>query len=112
MPSINLGLTARDYFIAHAPAEPQPWFKPVMPPPPPSVQIPAEMTDEERNEYYGWDEYLGIEDMKCPRIRDYCERVNAHRTLAQAWNSEFEKQHYVQWPAAWADAMLRARGAE
>jgi hypothetical protein len=28
------GMTLRDYFIAHAPAEPQPWFAPVMPPKP------------------------------------------------------------------------------
>ncbi len=25
------GMTLRDYLIAHAPAQPQPWFEPVMP---------------------------------------------------------------------------------
>lgn len=27
----------------------------------------------------------------------------------QAWNAEYLKQLHVQWPAAWADEMLKAR---
>lgn len=63
------GMSLRDYFIAHAPAEPQPWFEPVMttlrPPNPGNMQ--------------------------------------------NRWDYEYDKQRYIQWPAAWADAMLEAR---
>jgi hypothetical protein len=53
------GATLRDYFIAHAPAEPQPWFDPVLP-------------------------------------KDYSAE-------------KYIKQRYIQWPAAWADAMIAER---
>ena len=33
----HLGMTLRDYFAAHAPAEPQPWFEPVTPPRPEAI---------------------------------------------------------------------------
>lgn len=64
------GMTLRDYFMAHAPAEPQPWFIPEMPPEP----DPGMFFDE-----HG------------------------------AWVAEQYKQRYVQWPAVWADEMLKAR---
>lgn len=105
------GMSLRDFFIAHAPAEPQSWFKPVMEPEPKSVQFPADMTQEERAEYHGWDEYLATSDLKYPRIRAYAESVDAYTVLRRAWNSEYEKQRYVQWPVAWADAMIAARSA-
>lgn len=64
------GMTLRDYFIAHAPAEPWGWFKPVMPP----------MTDNLLE--------MGF-DGKC-----YLEE---------------ERQRLIQWPAFWADTMLKDR---
>lgn len=105
------GMSLRDFFIAHAPAEPQSWFKTAMEPEPKSVQFPSDMTQEESDEYHGWDEYLATSDLKCPRIRAYAESVDAYTVLSHAWNSECEKQRYVQWPTAWADAMLAARSA-
>jgi hypothetical protein len=103
------GLSAVDYFMAHAPAEPQSWFKPVMEPAPKGVDFPADMTYDERNEYHGWGEYLGTGDLKCPRIRAYAEAVEAHEKLRRAWDAEFTKQHYIQWPRAWALEMLKER---
>lgn len=53
------GMTLRDYFAAHAPAEPQSWFEPTMPPGPPdmhdyykelSIQWPYAWADEQLKE--------------------------------------------------------------
>lgn len=107
---INEGMTLLDYFIAHAPAEPQPWFRPAMEPEPKPTQFPTDMTQEERDEYHGWGEFLGTEDLKCPRVRTYAESVDAYTKLRRARDSEYEKQRYVQWPGAWANEMLRVRG--
>lgn len=103
------GLSIRDWFIAHAPAEPQPWFQPAMPPEPRGVPFLMDMTKEEREEYEGWGDYYGTEDLKCPRVRAYAEASDEYTKQHRAWNQEYEKQRYVQWPAAWADEMLRAR---
>ena len=71
--ALHEGMTLRDYFMAHAPAEPQPWFIPEMPPEP-----------------------------------DLGKFFDEH----SAWVAEQYKQRYVQWPAAWADEMLKARDRE
>ncbi len=73
------GLSLRDYLIAHAPAEPQPWFDPVMPTPRP--------------------EPIGNES-----TTDYLRRPDV-----RTWDWEQEKQRYIQWPAAWADEQLKLR---
>lgn len=92
------GLSIRDYFIAHAPAEPQQWFRPTMPPcPVPHLvghdgRTYATTLDAERA--CGED---GFEDRNYEAIND--------------WQRECAKQRYVQWPAAWADAMLKVRRA-
>ena len=69
-------MSLRDYFIAHAPAEPQCWFVPEMPPRPEAI----------------------TEDGRC---------VNAKSI--DDYDREYNKQRFVQWPAAWADAMIEAR---
>jgi hypothetical protein len=45
------GMTLRDYFMAHAPAEPQPWFEPVTP-----IYESQEQTKKvrARERYLGW----------------------------------------------------------
>lgn len=105
------GMTLRDYFIAHAPAEPQPWFRPVMPAARPKAPAtPPAMTDEEKFALYEWDEgYVLAKDVKCPRIRDYALAHERDRSEGAVWDKEHEKQRYLQWPAVWADAMLRER---
>lgn len=109
------GLKLRDYFIAHAPADPQPWFTPAMPPQPRQrMEKPDDLTKEEREELAGWHDYLSAEDMNQPRARTIAEDWERHKREYSAWRSEQEKQRYIQWPAAWADAMLaeRAKGGE
>lgn len=104
------GMTLRDYFMAHAPAEPQPWFKPAMPAHPAAPGIPKDMTDEERHEWRGIGEYFDAKDCTSPRIRVYGLAYEAWQKADRAWMVDQEKQRYIQWPAAWADEMLKQRG--
>jgi hypothetical protein len=103
------GMTTLDYFMAHAPAEPQPWFKPVTEPAPPPVDYINDMTPEEWKEYEGWGEFLDTKDLKCSRVRAYAESSDAYTGLRRKWEAEYEKQRYVQWPKAWAMEMIAER---
>lgn len=90
------GMTLRDYLVAHAPAVPQPWFKPSAPPRPKPVWVGDTGT------VYGTRllaEAAEGED-------GYCD-INA--SAAREWEAEYQKQRYVQWPAAWADEQLKLR---
>ena len=80
------GMTLRDYFIAHAPEIPQPWFKPKMP---------------------------GRKKAPEGRAAEWFKTLEGKAFLEAdaAWKAEMEKQCFLQWPAAWADAMLKARAA-
>lgn len=101
------GMSLRDYFIAHAPAEPQPWFKPVMPTRP---EYPNKFALSQADLKAWENERLDYDYEGCSQeLKDFGEKwVNA-RTAVQEWETEALKQRYVQWPAAWADAMLEAR---
>lgn len=83
------GMSLRDYFAAHASRTPQHWFRPVMPTPPPVKQ---------RHEGHG--ELRGCVDDICPILN--WDEVNAY-------NAERERQTFLQWPYAWADAMIAER---
>lgn len=76
------GVSQRMYLAAHAPAEPQPWFTPSMPPKPEEFA------------------YRGAARSSI-EIKEQAER-NAE------WLREERKQRYMQWPCAWADALLSA----
>ena len=93
------GMTLRDYFIAHAPAEPQPWFSPAM------------ETERPPNRFVGYPpskmEYASARDADNAAGDDGWH--NPNEQAQGEWDKEKAKQHYVQWPAAWADAMLEAR---
>lgn len=117
------GMTLRDYFIAHAPAEPQPWFEPVMDTDRPvythipSPSRPDDLTNEEHkelNKFYGGTN--AATEAKQPRVITYLtaiEEVRKQRDAAEAavrrWEECKTRQRYIQWPAAWADAMLEQR---
>jgi hypothetical protein len=105
------GMTLRDYFMAHAPAEPQPWFQPVMPMEAPTApQFPRDLTDAEKRDQ---EVYLGdsmeVSDMGQHRVRAYHEQHAEYVKASRAWKSEQDKQRFIQWPVAWADEMLKAR---
>ena len=106
----EFGMTLRDYFIAHAPAEPQPWFHPVMPPPPKErAKRPNDLTKEESEELDGWGEFIDTDEMKMPRAIAIAKDWDRYEKEYKSWRAEQKKQSYVQWPAAWADEMLKAR---
>lgn len=94
------GMTLRDYFAAHAPAEPQPWFTPVMPPmpkPDPAWKLCGVCCGG--GECLGW--------TPCDKAK-----IVAFNAADNEWQSDQIKQRYVQWPYAWADALLAVREAQ
>lgn len=109
---LGAGMSLRDYFIAHAPAEPQTWFEPTIAPRPDAPVWPKDRTPEEGYELDGWNEgYLDIEDLTQPRIKSFAEAKKAYAKALPAWEATRTRERYIQWPAAWADAMLKAREA-
>lgn len=90
------GMTLRDYFIAHAPAEPQPWFQPVMPS---ACPLPR---------YVGEDGTVYATASEAMRA---CgdSYTNEREQEQIEWRKQRDRQRYVQWPAAWADAQLALR---
>lgn len=91
------GMTLRDYFIAHAPAEPQQWFRPQMPPRPVTRYV-SEDGQQEFTSRAAAEDAVGEEGY-----------TNVNSDAQRQWETEFTKQRYIQWPAAWADEMLKAR---
>ena len=83
-------ISRRDYLIAHAPSNPASWFRPVM-----NITAP-ELTEEmsDRASKMVW--LMGIEHSfwlaRGPEYWDYLET--------------YQKELEVQWPAAWADAII------
>lgn len=111
-----LGMTLRDYFMAHAPAEPQDWFTAAMPTECPKRDYlnKQQLTVEELSEYEYFHEYfpsVKAIDLKTETVRNYAERALVTIAAERQWNAENAKQRYIQWPAAWADEMLKARAA-
>ena len=91
------GMTLRDYFMAHAPSEPQPWFKPTV-----TEMKPASrwVSDDGKEEFAD----RRAAEMACGDLYR-----NANSADQQAWEASWLKQRYIQWPAAWADAVLNTR---
>lgn len=99
------GMTLRDYFMAHAPAEPQKWFNPVMPPCP-VVPSPRSLPDGAlRDALRDADFTVDISQ----EAKDWLLERDLLAAKQSDWQAEFRKQLYIQWPAAWADAMLEQR---
>jgi hypothetical protein len=112
------GLSIRDYFIAHAPAEPQPWFRPVVSGRPMALAEPEEPENwsaVEQDEVDRWaDNEIDAKDIKSERARAFALAYDVYNSASievEDWQREHAKQRYIQWPAAWADEMLKARKA-
>ncbi len=106
----NNGMTLRDYFAAHAPAEPQRWFVPLMETERPKFpQAIPNPTEAEAEEFNGYGEWLDLEDLKEPRAIEYVKRRDEYERTSKAWDFAFAKALLLQWPYAWADAMLKER---
>jgi hypothetical protein len=100
-------ITARDYFMANAPADPQPWFNPDMPPCPlvPSIyNLPIGDLRDELSLVFG-----DCCEASSDAAKQWIAMSELQCKLQADWQADFRKQRYVQWPAAWADAMLEQR---
>jgi hypothetical protein len=75
------GMSLRDYFAAHAPFNPHDWFKPKM-----QTQRPTPI----------YEEHSG---------REFTKNLNE----LYDYDVEVSRQKYIQWPYAWADAMIVQR---
>lgn len=104
----DTGMTLRDYFMAHAPADPQPWFQPVMPEAP-KVPRAQHIEDRQIREDVMRADDAGI-DPETNQGMEFVEQRSEAEALFRGWEAERRKQRYIQWPAAWADAMLAQRG--
>jgi len=104
------GMPRRDYFIAHAPAEPWSWFVPDTPAPPclPARPDTKTFTPAERDEFLQWRSAPEFQSTHLtePRILRYAGELAGYNKDANAHRIEYEKQLRLQWPVAWADAML------
>lgn len=99
------GMTLHDYFMAHAPAEPQKWFNPRVPPCPIVPSVRSLPVGELRSELLESDD----KDAVSQEAKDWLLERDLLAAQQSDWQKEFRKQLYVQWPAAWADAMLEQR---
>lgn len=102
------GMSLRDYLIAHAPVEPQDWFEPVVTRPADAPNARKELNETQLEQYLSdlWDS----EPENCdPIVLDFANRYEQWRTNYAEFQDCKHKQRYIQWPAAWADAMLAAR---
>lgn len=108
------GMTLRDYFIAHAPSEPQQWFSPVLPerevPLPTFAQMYPDHTQDELKAYKCFNsDWMKIDDVSEERVRNYLFQREEQHKRSREYAAMAERERYIQWPAAWADAMLEAR---
>lgn len=90
-------ITLRDYFIAHAPAKPQVWFEPVMRKHP---KFGPFVSNDGNRKY---------KTQREARIKEGDNFYNENEAELEIWKLDYEEQKLIQWPAAWADAMMIAR---
>lgn len=101
------GATLRDYFIAHAPEHPQPWFDPVVPPCPKVPEANDIVDDGLRTDVRF---ALNADcDPKTPEGARWMAELVAAFEAVRHWKEEKKRQRWLQWPAAWADAQLEQR---
>jgi len=102
------GMSLRAYFMAHAPVEPQPWFRPVMPHPQPKLPLrDFDMTQEEAEDWAGWDNHaIDVEQVGSVRLQAYIRALIFAKKQLDDWQADYRRQSWVQWPAAWADEQL------
>jgi len=106
------GMTLRDYLAAHAPPDPQKWFKPVGPQHPlmPPLEPPKEIADDaERRLLASWrsDPCFDIRPAGCsPDGLKWVARWEEYWKAILKWEAGKSRALFIQWPYAWADAVL------
>ncbi|MFK3647940.1 hypothetical protein ACI2IY_05810 [Lysobacter enzymogenes] len=94
------------YLIAHAPAEPQDWFV-VAPSPQPVMPLrPTTWTEFQRDQYAEYDEGEYEFDELDPVVAEYVLARKAAQAAREAWALDCKRQRAIQWPRAWAEAVL------
>lgn len=96
--------TLLEYFMAHAPKTPAPWFEPKMPPKP---KLPA--LEEISLERVRIDVGYSFEAETDPETAEGVAWVQEYRNSEEAldqWKKERRKQQFVQWPRAWAEELI------
>lgn len=120
------GMSLRDYFAAHAPKMPQSWFRPRLSGEwsqcpdvpsdlfPESLRIVKNWLDDPiwdlENDLTGTERPGGIVPRDYPVLRDFVAAMRAHWAHNENLRKEEAIERFKQWPYAWADAMLKARG--
>ncbi len=102
---LDRGMTLRDYFIAHAPAEPWPEFDPVMPIDRPLSRWAYENAPADGPRFHS---------ARAAEIHYQCSDeyvINEAADEQNEWSSERNLQRRIQWPSYWADTQLKARKA-
>ncbi len=110
------GITAREWFAAHAPAEPAEWWTPA----PFNVPAPIEPAlpedDQQRRLCYDWkmDPCYELAE-EHPELTAFCEAQKAYWTARDARHDasalHVAKQRSIAWRYAWADAMIEGAKA-
>lgn len=98
------GMTLREYFIAHAPAEVPGWFRPVVPPRPETPDI-RRLSPEDQRRFK--EDYLDHSYDSCsPELVAYGEDMNRWTKAVNSWDTEYTRQKALQWPVFWADQVI------
>jgi len=100
-------ITPRDYFMAHAPHPAPDWFHATMEP------CPIVPTVRSIDQGPLRDDVARAWDTNCDPETQEGFAWFAHRDAMEhaqtAWQIEFRRQCFIQWPRAWADLMLEQR---
>lgn len=94
------GMTLRDYFAAHAPKKPAFWFAPK------AKTNPAWSERSPHKLPHGASAAVG----HCPACDEYFVKQAKYEADRKRRESEYQIARHVEWPWAYADAMLAARG--
>jgi hypothetical protein len=93
------GMTLRQYYKAAAPTAPQDWFVPTMPPKPKAEWRLSALPEWRFDGYEA--AVRRFNDSRCGGTID-----DINEPALREWEKELQKQRFIQWPGAWADALL------
>ena len=102
----------REYYIAHAPATPWSWFRPVMTDKPVEPKYSDEKYNFDNLEKFRLDNWLsGGPRPTAPDCENsmlqFIDDTIAYRSKIAEWRLTEECERDLQWPAFWADQMIK-----
>lgn len=110
---IEYGMTLRDYLIAHAPIEHWTWFKPAMlcerPKYPNFEAILKGFPEHSIKTFENWRRDPSYDLEGYPELKPALDALADYHKAANVWDAEYSRQKDLQWPAFWADEMLKER---